>query len=136
MIPSHVAKNQQDRIVVLNDAAKEIVESRRGLHHTHVFAYRGQPLDTMRTGAWRRAWKGAGLPTDGRYLKGVHNLRHTFATRLRAAGVSYEDRQDLLGHANGNITTHYSAPEIRNLVEASNRVVEKKRELTLHRRVA
>ncbi len=30
---------------------------------------------------------------------------HTFGRRLRAAGVSYEDRQDLLGHKSGRITT-------------------------------
>src|SRR5688572_22477943 len=29
----------------------------------------------------------------------VHDLRHTFARRLRAAGVSAEDRAALLGHA-------------------------------------
>jgi hypothetical protein len=26
--------------------------------------------------------------------------------------VSFEDRQDLLGHMSGRITTHYSAPEL------------------------
>ena len=28
-----------------------------------------------------------------------------------AAVVSYEDRQDLLGHKSDRITTHYSAPD-------------------------
>ena len=37
--------------------------------------------------------------------------RHTFGRRFRAAGVSFEDRQDLLGHKSGRITTHYSAAE-------------------------
>ena len=32
----------------------------------------------------------------------VHDLKHTFGRRLRAAGVSFEDRQDLLGHRSGN----------------------------------
>jgi integrase len=38
----------------------------------------------------------------------VHDLKHTFGRRLRDAGVSFEDRQDLLGHRAGRITTHYS----------------------------
>ena len=38
---------------------------------------------------------------------------------LRAAGVSYEDRQDLLGHKSDRITTHYSAPDIARLIEAA-----------------
>jgi integrase len=41
----------------------------------------------------------------------VHDLKHTFGRRLRAAGVSFEDRQDLLGHKSGRITTHYSQAE-------------------------
>ncbi|MBL4866709.1 MAG: tyrosine-type recombinase/integrase [Pseudomonadales bacterium] len=135
IIPGHVAKNGQERLIVLNDVAKASVESQRGMHDTHVFCYRGNPISNMRTHAWRKAWINSGLPTDGSYLKGVHNLRHTFATRLRAARVSYEDRQDLLGHANGNVTTHYSAPEIGNLIDAVNTVKEKTRELTLLRKV-
>jgi hypothetical protein len=31
---------------------------------------------------------------------------------LRAAGVSFKDRQDLLGHRSGRITTHCSAAEL------------------------
>jgi integrase len=49
-------------------------------------------------------------------------MKHTFGRRLRAAGVSYEDRQDLLGHRSGRITTHYSAAELRNLIDAANRI--------------
>ena len=48
----------------------------------------------------------------------VHDLKHTFGRRLRATGVSFEDRQDLLGHKSGRITTHYSAVELQNLIDA------------------
>jgi len=57
----------------------------------------------------------------------VHDLKHTFGRRLRAAGVSFEDRQDLLGHKSGRITTHYSAAEIKGLIEATNKVDDLKR---------
>jgi len=66
---------------------------------------------------WKNARKRAGLP-DGR----VHDLKHTFGRRLRAAGVSLEDRQDLLGHKSGRITTHCSAPELENLIVAADKV--------------
>jgi hypothetical protein len=52
----------------------------------------------------------------------VHDLKHTFGRRLRAAGVSFEDRQDLLGHRSGRITTHYSAEELAKLVEVADQV--------------
>ena len=48
----------------------------------------------------------------------------TFGRRLRAAGVSFEDRQDLLGHKSGRITTHYSQAELSNLIAAAEKVCE------------
>ena len=41
---------------------------------------------------------------------------------MRAAGVGFEDRQLLLGHKAGHVTTHYSAPEIEALIQASEKV--------------
>jgi hypothetical protein len=38
--------------------------------------------------------------------------------------VGLEDRQDILGHKTGRITTHYSTPKIGNLVAAVNRIVD------------
>ena len=52
----------------------------------------------------------------------VHDLKHTFGYRLRAAGVQFEDRQVLLGHKSQNMTTHYSAADIGNLIAASEKV--------------
>lgn len=48
----------------------------------------------------------------------VHTTYDTFGHRLRAAGVSFEDRQDLLWHTSGRNTTHYSAPDIKRLIDA------------------
>ena len=73
----------------------------------------------MNNTAWQQARVRAGLPQVR-----IHDLKHTFGRRLRAAGVSFEDRQDLLGHRSGRITTHYSAAELANLIEAANRVCE------------
>lgn len=60
------------------------------------------------------------------FLCRARHKRHTFGRRLRAAGVSFEDRQDLLGHRSGRMTTHYSAAELTKLIEAANRVCERK----------
>jgi integrase len=64
---------------------------------------------------------GKACPEGFRNIRG-HNLKHTFGRRQRTAGVSFEDRQDLLGHRSSRVTTHYSAAELRNLVEAASRV--------------
>ena len=60
--------------------------------------------------------------------------KHTFGRELRAAGVPLETRKVLLGHRNGDITSHYSAPEIEELLEAANRVCRKSPALTLLKR--
>jgi hypothetical protein len=41
-----------------------------------------------------------------------------------AAGVCFEDRQDLLGHKSGRITTHYSQAELSKLIEAPDKACD------------
>jgi integrase len=119
IIPGRLVKNGEDRLVALNRTAQEVVEDIRGKHPTHVFSYNGHPVSRMHTHTWMRACERAGLPG----LR-VHDLKHTFGRRLRAAGVSFEDRQDLLGHKSTRITTHYSRAELVNLIAAANKVCE------------
>ena len=124
MLPSNdqfETKNSQERIVVLNSIARRVVDERRGKHPEFVFTYKGHYLFNMLNTAWRRARDRAKLPGFR-----VHDLRHTFGHRLRAAGVGFEDRQDLLGHKSERITTHYSAPDIARLVEAAETVCERR----------
>ncbi len=52
----------------------------------------------------------------------VHDLKHTFRPRLSTAGVSFADRQDLLGHRSGWITTHHSQVEPEELLVSANKV--------------
>jgi Phage integrase family len=99
--------------------ARSVIETRRGQHSTHVFAYNGKPVLRMLNSAWKKARARTALPR----LR-VHDPKHTFGRRLRAAGVSFEDRQDLLGHRSARITTHYSPAELSGLIEAAERVSE------------
>jgi integrase len=117
IIPRRLVKNREDRLVILNNTANAIIEEVRGVHQKYVFTYCGHPLTKINNSAWKGARKKVGLPQIR-----VHDLKHTFGRRLRAAGVSFEDRQDLLGHKSGRITTHYSAAEIGNLITATNKV--------------
>jgi integrase len=110
-------KNSKERIAVHNSIARRVVDEQRGKHREFVFVYRGKPTKSILNSGWKHARDRAGLP----HVR-VHDLRHTFGHRLRAAGVSFEDRQDLLGHRSDRITTHYSAPDVARLVEAAERV--------------
>ena len=110
-------KNGQERVVVLNSIARRVANEQRGKHPEFVFTYRGNRTKSIHNWGWKLARDRAKLPQVR-----VHDLRHTFGHRLRAAGVSYEDRQDLLGHKSDRITTHYSAPDIARLLEATESV--------------
>jgi integrase len=97
-------KNREDRLVVLNDVAKSVVEAQRGVHPTWVFPYDGRALTHMNGSAWKKArvraaaqWSKDKQETahPGFARLRVHDLKHTFGRRLRVARVSFEDRQAL-----------------------------------------
>ena len=117
VIPAQYSKNKVDRLVPLNDIALQVIAGVRGQHPVYVFTrVDGQTrLYQMSNKSWDKARKLVRLPVR------IHDLKHTFGRRLRAAQVSLEDRQDLLGHKSNRITTHYSPAEIQHLIEAANR---------------
>ena len=139
VIPGERIKNGEERLVVLNRVAKSVVESLRGLHPVYVFVRipgkdaAARPLTKIYNTAWKAAreraadaWAqkhGEAAPAGFRKIR-VHGLKHTFGRRLRAADVTFEDRQDLLGHRSGRITTHYSQAELTSLIEAAERVCD------------
>jgi integrase len=92
------------------------------MHPVYVFVRRSEdgltvPVKKMNNTGWMSAreraadaWErthGTVAPEGFRRVR-VHDLKHTFGRRLRAAGVSFEDRQDLLGHKSQRITTHFT----------------------------
>lgn len=153
LIPGAIVKNAEDRLIVLNRVAMSIVNQCRGDHPKYVFTWkRGKdskprPIGSMNNTSWVKGREAAadayketlGYPApDGFRNIRVHDLKHTFGRRLRAAGVPVETRKVLLGHKNGDITSHYSAPEILELLNAANLVCEtdsrKSPELTILKR--
>jgi integrase len=124
-------KNRETRVVILNDVAKSVIESQRGLDKVWVFPFEGRPLHRMNDTAWRNAryraakiWeKEKGTPAHpGFETLRVHDLKHTFGRRLKAADVSTEDRKNLLGHKIKDITELYSSREIGALIKSANKV--------------
>lgn len=139
ILPAEIVKNAEDRLVVLNRVAKSVVDSCRGDHPKYVFTWkRGPdtkpaPLKSMNNSAWKKSrakaaesYKdvfGYDAPEGFARIR-VHDGKHTCGRRLRAAGVALETRKVLLGHKNGDITSHYSAPEIAELIDAANSICD------------
>jgi integrase len=141
IIPGDLVKNREDRLIVMNDVARSVIEQRRaiarateektGHRQRWVFMYRSNRLQCMNNTAWQNAREAAAqtyeeecgrkAPWGFEHVR-VHDLKHTFGRRLRAAGVPEETRKVLLGHKNGDITTHYSAAELKELIDAVQRI--------------
>jgi integrase len=133
VIPRDYVKNALDRYVVLNRNARSVIENCRGQHAEFVFTCQGSPVTRIYNSGWKAARRRAAAryerefghpcPAGFRSIR-VHDLKHSYGHRLRVAGVSFEDRQVLLGHKAQHVTTHYSAPEIGALIEASEKVFQ------------
>jgi len=65
----------------------------------------------------------------------IHDLRHTYSSRLRLAGVSQEDRNALMGHKSASIPEHYASADIGRLIKLSNLVLDRQGTRTLLRLV-
>lgn len=129
VIPAEEYKNGRPHVVILNDVAHSVVESCRGVHKDFVFTYQQEVkskhleqhkpdrIHTINNSAYQKARARAKLD----HVR-VHDLRHTYAQRLRDAGVAGEDRAVLMGHAVKNMSEHYATPTIARLIEMANQV--------------
>jgi len=130
-------KNGDERLVVLNTVAMSVIDGQRGLHPVWVFPYGVSDglgptaVHRMNDSAWKKArvraadkWEQIHKTSAHPGFRSirVHDLKHSFGRRLRAAGVTEEDRKALLGHKNGSITSHYSGAELGQLIDAANKV--------------
>ena len=136
-IPGEFVKNRIRRVVLLNDIAKSVIQKRQGEHPKYVFVYKGHPVTSMGGTAFQKARKRAASRLASIRNVGIHNLKHTYGARLRAAGVPEEDRYFLTGHKGKmSMTTYYSAPELKKMLEYSNRVCQQNDKLVLLKRRA
>jgi integrase len=103
VIPGEKVKNTEERLVVLNRIARSVIEEARENARRMLGSARMELRHPRDLGA------------------SAFTISNTFGRRLRAAGVSFEDRQDLLGHKSRRTTTHYSHAELGNLIAAAER---------------
>jgi integrase len=126
--PASATKNGTPCLFPINHRAAAVLDAVRGQDEEWVFTYEGRggrkPIDRINNSGWRRAWKLAELPMDS--MHGAHTLRHTFATRLRAARVPIDTIKVLLHHIDGDVTLRYAPSELRELFEAVDALTEQK----------
>jgi integrase len=86
----------------------------------HVFVYRGKPVNDIRKGL-RDACKSSGIKY-GRNVEGgfvFHDLRHTFNTNMRKAGVSDSVIMAITGHSTREMFDRYNSIDLDDIENAS-----------------
>jgi integrase len=82
------------------------------LGHNQVFTYRGRPIKGIRT-AFLKACRKVGIE-DFRF----HDLRHTFNTNMRKAGVDQSVIMKLTGHKTAAMFHRYNTVDAADAKEA------------------
>jgi integrase len=108
-------KTREPRLIYIDDKALEILTETgrvRGLAHNQVFTYKGRPIKGIRT-AFLIARRKAGIE-DFRF----HDLRHTFNTNMRKAGVDHSVIMKLTGHKTAAMFHRYNTVDTADAKEA------------------
>ena len=87
---------------ILNEAGKI-----RNLSHNEVFTFKGQPIASINT-CFRRACRMAGIDNFR-----FHDLRHTFNTNMRKAGVDQSVIMKMTGHKTAAMFHRYNTVDVQ-----------------------
>lgn len=101
-------------IPICNELYKVLVSLPNRLHGSsedgHVFQYKGSPIKGDIRASLKKACKEAGIKY-GRFVKGgfiFHDLRHTFNTNMRKAGVAESVIMEITGHSSREMFDRYN----------------------------
>lgn len=111
------SKSRNPIAIPLNDAAFAVLLRQKGKHPDRVFTYRGKPLNSANTKAWKKALERAGIE-NFRW----HDLRHTWATWQRQAGTPTHELQKLGAWKTSAMVERYAHLAPEHLATAASRV--------------
>jgi integrase len=116
-VAGDTAKSGRTRVIPMNLEAQRILEAHKGAPNDYVFAGRSADGLTTIKKAWRAIRKAAAIP-DFR----LHDLRHSFASRVKRGGADLYVVQRLLGHSSPVMTQRYAHLQPDDLREAVEKI--------------
>ena len=105
--------NEPRRVPISVILHKILSKLPREINNHHVFLYNRKPISDIRA-ALKRGCEQAGIPY-GRFSKGVfiyHDLRHTFNTHMRKAGVPESVLMEITGHSTREMFDRYNTVDM------------------------
>lgn len=117
------SKNGSSYMVPLNQVALDALKVllKRSPDGTGPVIRKPSGIELHSARKWFEACLKAACITNFRW----HDLRHSFATRLRRAGTSIEDIRELLGHGTKSVTERYAHADMTTLAAAVAKLVPK-----------
>ena len=113
-------KDKEKRsIPICDELHKMLTNIPRHLHDKHVFLFRGKPVSDIRRGLVSACGKSGIL--YGRNKKNgftFHDLRHTFNTNMRKAGVPESVIMDITGHSTREMFDRYNTVDLKDSQQA------------------
>jgi integrase len=113
-------KDKEARTIPICDNLMTCLKSLpRSITNRHVFLYRGEPVKDIRA-SLKGACGGAGIPY-GRFTKAgfiFHDLRHTFNTYMRKAGVPESVIMEITGHSTRQMFDRYNTIDLEDTRQA------------------
>jgi integrase len=104
-------KDKEPRKIPISEPLHEILKGiPRAIHDDHVFLYKGKPVTEIKR-SLKTACKRAAF-TYGRFEKDgfiFHDLRHSFNTYMRKAGVAQSVIMKITGHARNSMFDRYNS---------------------------
>lgn len=97
------SKNNTSLPIPLNSDAIDVLNSQIGKHQTYVFTYKGNPVQSVNTKAWKNALSRAGIENFH-----WHDLRHTWASNHVKAGTPLYELQKLGGWKSISMVQRYA----------------------------
>jgi len=108
-------KTSEPRVIYLNEEVLGILNEAgrvRGLVQNRVFTHKGRSMASIKT-CFKTACQKAGI-TNFRF----HDLRHTFNTKMRKAGVDHSVIMKLTGHKSPSMFQRYNTVDLADAKEA------------------
>jgi integrase len=101
--------NESRNIPICEELHQILKEIPRSIHDDHVFLYKGKPVKDIR-GSLKKVCRDTGI-LYGRFVKDgfiFHDLRHTFNTYMRKAGVPESVIMEITGHSTREMFDRYN----------------------------
>jgi integrase len=112
--PEDTKEGKSKTIPLSETVFRMLTQIPRPIHIDHVFLYNGKPIGRNFSTALKTACKDADI-LWGRDIKDgfiFHDIRHTFVTNMRRAGVSKSVRMSITGHAPKDMDDRYNKVDV------------------------